>query len=121
MTMPSRMAELALRKRMLCQRSAVLRLTLGIQINQGMAPMLGRADQVITAGRWLRRHPAWLVGGAVALLVWRPAGLTRWAGRGLWLWQAWQKVQPMVQPMVARLAAASAASAALTEPPRKQP
>jgi hypothetical protein len=95
-----RMAELALKKRLLQQRSAVLRHTLGAQIGQGVAPVLAGADRVVAAGQWLRRHPALLIGAAAALLVWRPkgviAGALGMAGRGVWLWQSWHKLQPLL-------------------------
>lgn len=96
MNMSPRLAELALRKRVLQQRSALLRRTLAQQVGVHVSPALGMADRVVASGRWLRQHPALLIGGAVALLVWRPTGLLRWAGRGMWLWQAWQRVQPML-------------------------
>jgi len=95
-----RMAELALRKRLLQQRSAVLRHTLGAQIGQGVAPVLAGADRVVAAGQWLRRHPAVLIGAAAALLVWRPKGVIvgalGMAGRAMWLWQSWHKLQPLL-------------------------
>ncbi|MDO9237912.1 MAG: YqjK family protein [Aquabacterium sp.] len=93
--------DLALKKRMLRQRSAVLRRTLAVQVGERVSPLMGMADRVVASGRWLRQHPAWLVGAGVALLVWRPKGLTRWAGRGLWLWQTWQRLQPTVTQLMA--------------------
>jgi hypothetical protein len=98
------LSELALRKLMLQQRSAVLRHTLAIQVGEHVAPVLGLADRVVASGQWLKRHPALLVGAAVGLLIWRPKGgvqnLLRWAGRGLTLWQTWQKLQPMVAGLI---------------------
>lgn len=95
-----RMSELALRKRMLQQRSTVLRHTLAIQLSATLTPALGLADRVVSSGQWLRRHPALLVGVAAVLLVWRPkagiSGLLHGAGRGMGLWQAWLKLQPML-------------------------
>lgn len=102
---------LAIRKRLLQQRSAMLRHQFGAEVMQTLAPPLTAADRAVEAGRWLRRHPAWLVAPAVALLVWRPAwltggagaaGLLRWAGRAMWLWQWWGRLQPLL--MAARAA-----------------
>lgn len=98
--MSARMAELALRKRMLQQRSAVLRHTLAIQVNAKVAPVAGMADRALSTGRWLSKHPYWLVAGAVGLAVWRPKGVARLAGRGMWLWQSWQRLQPVVMPLL---------------------
>lgn len=113
--MSPRLTELALKKRLLRQRSAVLRHTLATQVGAHVAPVLGAADRVVTSARWLRRHPAWLVGGAVALLVLRPKGLTPWLGRGLWLWRTWQRVQPMVSTLLNRPAATPSAQAVHTD------
>ena len=98
--MSPRMAELALRKRMLQQRSAVLRHTLAIQVNAKVAPVAGMADRALSTGRWLSKHPYWMVAGAVALAVWRPKGVARLAGRGVWLWQSWLRLQPVVMPLL---------------------
>lgn len=105
--MPSaRMAELALRKRMLQQRSAVLRHAFAIQVNAKVAPVAGMADRALSTGRWLSQHPYWLVAGAVALAVWRPKGVARLAGRGLSLWQGWQRLRPVVMPLLLQFAQA---------------
>ncbi len=98
----ARMTELALRRHMLQQRSAVLRHTLAIQVNSNLAPWALMADRACATGRWLWRHPTWLVAGAVALAVWQPKSLSRLAGRGLLIWQAWQRWQPVVQPLFKR-------------------
>lgn len=100
--------DLALKKRTLRLRSAMLRQTFADQIGQGVAPALDMADRVIVGGQWLRRHPVWLVVPAVALLVLRPRFLAgglagslaptvlRWAGRGLWAWQTWTRLRPLI-------------------------
>ena len=98
--------ELALRKLMLQQRSAVLRHTLAIQVSEHVAPALGLADRVVASGQWLKRHPSLLVGAAVALLIWRPKSglqdLLRWAGRGLTLWQTVQRLLPVMADLPQR-------------------
>ena len=93
--------------------------TIGAEVMQTLAPPLTAADRAVRAGRWLRRHPAWLVAPAVALLVWRPAwltggagaaGLLRWAGRAIWLWQWWGRLQPLLTAARAASPAANPAS-----------
>lgn len=113
--MSARMAELALKKHMLRQRSAVLRHTLALQVNARIAPLAGLADRAVSTGRWVGRHPYWVVAAAVALAVWRPKGVARLAGRGLWMWQTWQRLQPVVMPLLARFASAKETPAAGSE------
>ncbi|MFT3857915.1 MAG: hypothetical protein QM742_10600 [Aquabacterium sp.] len=110
--MPAQADLLAIRKRLLLQRSAMLRHQFGTEVMQTLAPPLTAADRVVQAGRWIGQHPFWLVAPAVALLVWRPswlkeatrpAGLLRWAGRALWLWQWWGRLQPLMMASATRM------------------
>jgi len=103
MPMSARMSELALKKRMLRQRSAVLRHAFALQVNARLAPVAGMADRAVSTGRWLGRHPYWAVAAVVALAVWRPKGIARLAGRGLWLWQMWSRLQPVLTPLLSQL------------------
>lgn len=100
--MSDRLNELALKKQMLIQRSTVLRHALAIQMDAQLAPVAGVADQAVAAGRWVRRHPYWLIAGVVALAVWRPTGMTRLAVRGVSLWRAWRQWQPVIQPLLSQ-------------------
>ncbi|HRH30249.1 MAG TPA: YqjK family protein [Aquabacterium sp.] len=86
------MQDLATRKLLLQQRSAVLRHVLAMQVNQTLAPALKVADHLQSGGRWLRGHPALVVAAAAALMVWRPRAILSVAGRGWWAWQAWQRL-----------------------------
>lgn len=113
--MSTRLSELALKKRMLQQRSAVLRHAFALQVNAKVAPVAGMADRALSTGRWLGKHPYWLVAAAVALTVWRPKGVARLAGRGLWLWQTWQRMQPVVMPLVLQFAQARKAASGQQE------
>ncbi len=88
----SSMQDLATRKLLLQQRSAVLRHVLAMQVNQTLAPALKVADHLQSGGRWLRGHPALVVAAAAALMVWRPRAILSVAGRGWWAWQAWQRL-----------------------------
>lgn len=111
----ARMAELALRKRMLSQRSYVLRHTLAIQLNDVLAPAEGLAVRALTTGRWVRRHSPWLAAGVVALMVWKPKTLPNLAGRATWAWQTWLRWQPLVMPVLMPLLAHL--RAAMASPP----
>jgi hypothetical protein len=89
--------DLAMRKLLLQQRSAVLRQVLAVQVNQTLAPALGVAQRVQAGGQWLRRHPALVVGAAAALLVWQPKGIFRWGRRLIWAWQTWQHIRAAIE------------------------
>jgi hypothetical protein len=107
----TRLQELADKKQMLRQRSALLREAFAQQVGQGLAPALGMADRAMAVVQWVRRHPILLLAPVVALLVWRPrvlggavggglvASATVWAGRGLWLWRTWGRLRPALGAM----------------------
>jgi hypothetical protein len=110
------MAELALKKRMLRQRSEVLRHTLAIQLADTLEPAAGLASRAASTGRWLRRYGGWMAAGMVALLVAKPKALPNLAGRLSWAWQTWLRWQPLLMPVLAPLMAhwrAAMAKAAL--------
>lgn len=100
---------LALKKRLLRAQSALLRHQLGQQVEATVAPVSAAAERVRSGAGWLRAHPGLLAGvaAAAAVLVWRhPAalralaasvgGVSGLARRGVWLWQAWQRLQPLL-------------------------
>lgn len=92
--------DLATRKLLLQQRSAVLRELLAVQLAQTIEPVLSGANRVQAGGKWVKRHPAVVVALAVALLVWRPHGVVKAASKGWGLWQTWRRVQPLVWPLI---------------------
>lgn len=96
----ARMAELELKKRMLSQRSEVLRQTLAIQLDGVLAPAEGLAARAVGTGRWIRRQSPWLIAGVVALMVFKPKTLPNLAGRATWAWQTWLRWQPIVMPVL---------------------
>ena len=58
---------------------------------------LARADQGLAVLRYIKAHPAWIVGGVALLAALRP-GRVRAAGVGKWLtrgWAAWQLVHKL--------------------------
>lgn len=92
----SRAQILALKRQHLQMLISLQRGHLGVQVAQAFGPAVNALDKAQVAGRWLRQHPTLLVVGAVALLVWRPRQLLQLAGKGLWLLQMVQKVQPLL-------------------------
>lgn len=94
--MSTRYPDLALKKRLLRAHSALLRHQLAADWRQTVAPAQRVADRARQGGLWLRGHPALVAGVGAALLVWRPSALLSLASRGVWLWQAWQRVQPVL-------------------------
>lgn len=85
------MLELALRKQRLQLQSAAQREAL-VAAAVGIAPLFVAVDAVRDGVRWLKRHPEWLVGGLVALVVAKPRAVARWARRAFFAWQAWRRV-----------------------------
>ncbi len=99
--------DLATRKLLLQQRSTVLRELLTVQWAQTIDPVLSAADRVQAGGKWVKRHPSIVAALAAVLLVWRPRGVAKLAGKGWWLWQTWRRLRPLVQPIVAQWMAAA--------------
>jgi len=86
-----RLVELALRKQRLQLQSAAQRDALMVA-GEGLKPVFAAVDGVRDGVRWLARHPEWLVGGLVVILVARPRLVLRWARRSFFAWQAWRRV-----------------------------
>lgn len=77
------------KRELLIARAAAQRSTLGLEIEPWRVP-LAVADQGLAALRFIRSHPTWMVGGAVALGLLRPRNLGKWLGRALLSWQLLQ-------------------------------
>jgi hypothetical protein len=90
--------QLALKKRYLQLHSALLRHNLAEQVGQALSPVAVAQQRLQGAATWARAHPMLLGGAALALLFWRPRSLNLLAQRGMWLWQAWQRVQALRGP-----------------------
>jgi hypothetical protein len=90
----SRETQLLQRRAALVARSGQLRDALSAQAGDLLPHgMLARgADGAV---RWAQRHPQWLVGGAVLLLVLRPQRVWRWTGRLLAAWQVARRARPL--------------------------
>ena len=84
--MNKQLIRLAERRRQLVAQAAAQRTVLA----HTMAPWRARlalADQGVAVFRYLRCHPALMVGAALLLAAWRPRGIGTWLQRG---WVAWQ-------------------------------
>jgi len=77
---------LADRRERLVEQVAAQRVQLAQSIEPWRIP-LARADQGLAALRYIKRHPAWLVGGGLLLATLQPGRFGIWLQRG---WVAWQ-------------------------------
>jgi hypothetical protein len=77
---------LAERRERLVEQAAAQRMMLAQNIEPWRLP-LARADQGLAALRYIKRHPAWIVGGGVLLATLRLGRVGKWLRRG---WVAWQ-------------------------------
>ena len=84
--MNERMIQLAERREHLIALAATQRTALARNIEPWRMP-LALADQGLAALRYIKNHPAWLIGGVALFAVVRPKGLGKWMRRG---WVAWR-------------------------------
>lgn len=81
----------------LINRSAQQRLALRRDIEPWRVPM-ALTDRSITALRYVRRHPQWMVGIVIVLTLARPARAWKWLERGLIVWQMAKSLGASNQP-----------------------
>ena len=84
--MNEKLIRLAERRERLVVQAAAQRMALAQNIEPWRIP-LARVDQGLAALRYIKRHPAWIVGGVVLLVAMRPGRFGKWLGRG---WVSWQ-------------------------------
>jgi hypothetical protein len=89
--MNANLTRLAEQRERLIAHAAAQRTALGHAIEPLRTP-LSIADQGLAALRFIKRHPAWIVGGAVLIAAVRPGPAGKWLGRG---WLAWRIVQQL--------------------------
>jgi len=89
-----KMVDLALQKQRLQLKSAEQRGAL-IAAAARLAPAFAVVDTVRDGIRWLRRHPEWVAGGLVTLLVVRPGAVLRLVQRSFVAWQIWRKISEL--------------------------
>jgi hypothetical protein len=82
---------LAERRERLVTRAAAQRVELAQNIEPWRTP-LALADQGLTALRYIRHHPEWIVGIVVLLAALRPGRVGKWLGRG---WVTWQMMHTL--------------------------
>jgi hypothetical protein len=96
----TRESQLLQRRAALVARSGQLRDALSAQAGS-MLPHGMLARSADGALRWAQRHPQWLVGSVVLLLVVRPQRVWRWTGRLLAAWQVARRARPLWSSFVA--------------------
>jgi hypothetical protein len=84
--MNKKQIQLSEKQAQLINRAAQQRLALRRDIEPWRAP-LALTDRSITALRYVRRHPQWVVGTVILLTIARPARALKWLERGLILWK----------------------------------
>lgn len=90
--MNEKLIRLAERRERLVAQAAAQRMALAQNIEPWRTP-LARADQGLAALRYIKSHPAWIVGGVVLLAALRPGGVWKWLGRGWVTWQMMHKLR----------------------------
>jgi hypothetical protein len=90
--MNDKLIRLAERRERLAAQAAAQRMTLAQNIDPWRTP-LARADQGLAALRYIKSHPAWIVGGVVLLAALRHGRVGKWLGRGWVTWQMLYKLR----------------------------
>ncbi len=89
--MNDKLIRLAEQRERLVAQAATQRTALAQNIEPWRIP-LALADQGLAALRFIKGHPAWIVGGVVLLATLRPGGVGKWLGR---VWVTWQIMQKL--------------------------
>ncbi len=94
--MSEKLIRLAERRERLVAQAAAQRMALAQNIEPWRQP-LARVDQGLAVLRYIKSHPAWIVGGVALLAVLRP-GRARAGSIGKWLtrgWATWRLVHKL--------------------------
>ena len=89
--MNDKLIRLAQRREHLIAQAAAQRMMVAQNIEPWRVP-LALADQGLTALRFIKSHPAWIVSGGVLLTALRPGLAWKWLRRG---WVTWQIVHKL--------------------------
>lgn len=87
-----KLIRLAERRERLVAQAAAQRMALAQNIEPWRSP-LARADQGLAALRYIKSHPAWIVGGVALLAALRLGRIGKWLGRGWATWQMMHKLR----------------------------
>lgn len=90
--MNHKLTELAERRARLVAQAEAQRVTLAQSMQRWRKP-LAIADQGVAAVRYVRSHPALLVGAGVFLVALRPKRALAWLQRGLVAWKVLRKIR----------------------------
>ena len=89
--MSDKLIRLAERRERLIAQAAAQRMALAQNIEPWRVP-LALADQGLTALRYIKSHPAWIVGGGILFAMLRPGSVGKWLRRG---WVTWQIINKL--------------------------
>ena len=81
------LGEIRTRRAQLMARAAVERERISVQLSAWEAP-LALVDKSISAVRYARQHPEWIVAALVLFAVLRPKRALTWARNGLIAWRS---------------------------------
>jgi len=90
--MKDKLIRLAERRERLVAQAATQRMALAQNIEPWRTP-LALADRGLSALRYIKHHPAWIVGGGVLLAALRPGRVGKWLRRGWVTWQIMRKLR----------------------------
>jgi len=89
--MNEKLMRLAARRERLIAQAAAQRMALAKTVEPWRIP-LAQADQGLAMLRYIKSHPAWLVGGGALLVAMKPSRVGKWLQRG---WIAWQIIRKL--------------------------
>jgi len=90
--MNEKLTRLAERRERLVAQVAAQRMALAQDIEPWRIP-LARVDQGLATLRYIKSHPAWIVGGAALLAALRPRRVGKWLQLGWVTWQMRHKLR----------------------------
>jgi len=90
--MNPQLTRLAERRSQLVAQAAAQRAALAHTVEPWRA-RLALADQGMAVFRYIRHHPALLVGAALLLAAWRPRRVGTWLQRGWVVWQVGRRLR----------------------------